>query len=165
MAPTHVLRCCQRGLAWIPVIFIALVVCWSYYAYVVELCIRKCTSWSRLVCVCAALKPSQLVFWYCCPHSCWPAGSKWTAAQQWCWQGYPNQDMANYLWLSVVLLSPILLVNVFWPQKKFLSAVGIANAARLVSFVPCRGEWMGIMLTKGCLPGWPNNLLSCNLAS
>ncbi|XP_072302314.1 palmitoyltransferase ZDHHC20-A-like isoform X2 [Eucyclogobius newberryi] len=39
MAPSHALRCCKRALNWVPVLFMNLVIGWSYYAYVVELCV------------------------------------------------------------------------------------------------------------------------------
>ncbi|XP_077596748.1 palmitoyltransferase ZDHHC20-B-like isoform X1 [Stigmatopora nigra] len=44
MAPSHTLRCCKRALHWIPVLFINLVVGWSYYAYTVELCVYTITN-------------------------------------------------------------------------------------------------------------------------
>lgn len=41
MAVSRGLRCCQRAFAWLPVLIIALVVLWSYYAYVCELCLGE----------------------------------------------------------------------------------------------------------------------------
>ncbi|KAG8448111.1 hypothetical protein GDO86_015271 [Hymenochirus boettgeri] len=38
------LRCCQRIFSWVPVVIISLVVLWSYYAYVCELCLVTITN-------------------------------------------------------------------------------------------------------------------------
>ncbi|KAM4696690.1 palmitoyltransferase ZDHHC15 [Rhinophrynus dorsalis] len=45
MALSRGLRCCQRVLSWLPVLIITLVVLWSYYAYVWELCFVTLTNY------------------------------------------------------------------------------------------------------------------------
>ncbi|KAF3838188.1 hypothetical protein F7725_009956 [Dissostichus mawsoni] len=44
MALSRGLRCCQRVFSWIPVLIIAAVMLWSYYAYVFELCLFTLTN-------------------------------------------------------------------------------------------------------------------------
>jgi len=48
--------CCVSLAKWVPVIFISSVVCWSYYAYVVELCLLSASN--------AAEQTLMLVFYH-----------------------------------------------------------------------------------------------------
>ncbi|KAG5845018.1 palmitoyltransferase ZDHHC2 [Anguilla rostrata] len=57
MAPSgsgSIKRSCQRVLYWIPVLFITIIVAWSYYAYVVQLCIESVENiGEKIVCLLA----------------------------------------------------------------------------------------------------------------
>ncbi|XP_033871610.1 palmitoyltransferase ZDHHC2 isoform X1 [Acipenser ruthenus] len=57
MAPSgssSIKRSCRRVLYWIPVLFITMIVGWSYYAYVIQLCIGSITNiGEKVVCVVA----------------------------------------------------------------------------------------------------------------
>ncbi|MEJ1280359.1 hypothetical protein NN561_011304 [Cricetulus griseus] len=65
MAPWTLWRCCQRVVGWVPVLFITFVVVWSYYAYVVELCVCEYGRRGRQA---EAAAPR------CGPDLCFPAG-------------------------------------------------------------------------------------------
>ncbi len=49
MALSSCARCLVKSCKWLPVLFILAIVCWSYYAYVAQLCFCKLSEENQLL--------------------------------------------------------------------------------------------------------------------